>query len=216
MPTAALHEDFDGTQPNPKLVWWHEPTVPSAVTLERSALVLRTDAPTDFWQKTHYGFVADNGHFLAAEIAGDFVLSTRVRFTPVHQYDQAGLMVRVSPECWLKTSVEFEPDGPARLGAVVTNAGYSDWSTQDFPGPENALSLRIARVGADFTVSFALPDPTAAAASSPGAWTQIRLAHLLGAEAGAPVRGGLYACSPKGRGFVAEFEFLRVEGGSLC
>ena len=212
MPTTELHEDFDGPRPDPRLGWWHEPTGPAAVTLGRSALVLRADAPTDFWQKTHYGFVADNGHFLAAEIAGDFVLSTRVSFKPVHQYDQAGLMVRVSPECWLKTSVEFEPDGPARLGAVVTNAGYSDWSTQDFPGPENALSLRIERVGADFTVSFSLLDP---AVTSPGAWTQIRLAHLLGAEAGAPVRGGLYACSPKGRGFVAEFDYLRVEGGSV-
>lgn len=203
-----LHEDFDGPNHHPELEWLHEPASPDGVTQRGSALALRPDAPTDFWQKTHYGFVADDGHFLSAEVAGDFVLSTRVRFAPVHQYDQAGLMVRLSPECWLKTSVEFEPDGPARLGAVVTNAGYSDWSTQDFPGRENALSLRIVRAGADFTVFFAL-DP---APASPAAWTQIRLARLLGAEAGAAVRGGLYACSPKGRGFVAEFEYLRIEG----
>jgi hypothetical protein len=33
------------------------------------------DAPTDFWQRTHYGFRADNGHFLHREADGEFVLS---------------------------------------------------------------------------------------------------------------------------------------------
>ena len=52
-------------------------------------------AGTDFWQGTHYGFRVDNGHALLAEIGGDFALETRVRTQPVHQYDQAGLMVRL-------------------------------------------------------------------------------------------------------------------------
>ena len=213
MSTLFLHEDFDGLGLDPALRWLHEPPA-GHVALARSALVLRTDAPTDYWQKTHYDFVADNGHFLGAEVAQDFVLTTRVRFAPVHQYDQAGLMVRVSSECWLKTSVEFEPDDPARLGAVVTNAGYSDWSTQDFPGSsggqqENVVSFRIERAGPDYTVFFSLdPSDGSVGASS---WTQIRLARLLDAPAGTPVQAGLYACSPKGRGYVAEFEFLRIE-----
>jgi regulation of enolase protein 1 (concanavalin A-like superfamily) len=80
----------------------------------------------DFWQRTHYGFEADNGQILFAPVAGDFVLATQVRFHPVHQYDQAGLMVRVSPSGWLKTSAEYEPIGPSRLAAVVTNDTSSD------------------------------------------------------------------------------------------
>jgi regulation of enolase protein 1 (concanavalin A-like superfamily) len=96
-------------------------------------------------QKTHYGFGADNGHLLFKELTGDFVMTTQVRFHPVHPYDQAGLMVRVSPSCWLKTSVEYEPDSPSRLGAVVTNHAYSDWSTQDFPASGGVLGLRIHR-----------------------------------------------------------------------
>lgn len=35
-------------------------------------------------------------------------------------------MIRFSEDCWLKTSVEFESvKEPSRLGAVVTNHGYS-------------------------------------------------------------------------------------------
>src|SRR5689334_13843656 len=123
-----------------------------------SALVVRTAENTDFWQKTHYGFSADSGHFLWEPVSSDFRCTTTVTFRPVHQYDQAGLMVRVSESCWLKTSVEYEPDGPSRLGAVVTNSGYSDWSTQDFDRSVRRVSLRIDRTGPDYTVYFRTSD----------------------------------------------------------
>jgi uncharacterized protein len=171
----------------------------------RGALWLEPAGNTDFWRKTHYGFEVDNGHVLACDLPADraWTLSTHVRFTPVHQYDQAGLIVRVSPNCWLKTSVEFEPDGPSRLGAVVTNAGYSDWSTQDWPSERREVWLRVSRaVGGDYTVE----------ASSDGArWSRIRVAHLMDDDGAVPLRGGLYACSPKGAGFRAEFSELRLD-----
>jgi regulation of enolase protein 1 (concanavalin A-like superfamily) len=78
---------------------------------------------------------------------GDFVLSPFVRFHPVYPYDQAGLIVRLSAECWLKTSVEYEPDGPNRLGAVA---------------------LRVRREGADYSVEYA--------GNATTAWSQIRIA----------------------------------------
>lgn len=45
-------------------------------------LHVEPDAPTDFWQRTHYGFRVDNGHFLHADVTGDFVLGVRVCFRP--------------------------------------------------------------------------------------------------------------------------------------
>src|SRR3954454_20249140 len=129
MPERYLDESFTG----PGLHWelrWHCEPARWAVEAARHCLHVEPDGGTDFWQRTHYGFEADNGHFLFAPVAGDFVLTTKVRFHPAHQYDQAGLMVRVSPSCWLKASVEYEPAGSSRLGAVVTNYAYSDWSTQ--------------------------------------------------------------------------------------
>jgi regulation of enolase protein 1 (concanavalin A-like superfamily) len=130
------------------------------------------------------------------------VLTTHVRFHPVHQYDQAGLMVRLSPACWLKTSVEYEPDEPSRLGVVVTNRGFSDWSTQEFPAERDETWLRIRREAADYIVE----------ASADGArWQQLRMAHLHDDRPGLRIACGLYACSPKAAGFVAEFSVLRLE-----
>jgi regulation of enolase protein 1 (concanavalin A-like superfamily) len=131
MLTNHIDETFTGTEFHSQLRW-HFPPAKWSLDASRHCLRIEPDTGTDFWQRTHYGFEVDNGHCLFAPVAGDFVATTKVRFQPVHQYDQAGLMVRVSPSCWLKTSVEYEPVGPSRLGAVVTNHGYSDWSTQAF------------------------------------------------------------------------------------
>ncbi len=200
-----MRETFTEPTLNPALRWHCEPARWSVRPAEH-CLRIEPDAKTDFWQKTHYGFEVDHGHMLAADVAGDFVLTTHVRFRPAHQYDQAGLMVRVSPTCWLKTSVEYEPVGASRLGAVVTNAGYSDWSTQAFPGGAGEIWLRVRREAQDYVVD----------ASRDGrAWEQIRLAHLHDDRAGAPVAAGLYACSPRGAGFVAEFTYLTIDSGRL-
>jgi regulation of enolase protein 1 (concanavalin A-like superfamily) len=169
--------------------------------MPKVGLRLETCADTDFWQRTHYGLRADNGHVLGARFQADFTLSTHVRFHPVHQYDQAGLMVRVSSDCWLKTSVEYEPEGASRLGVVVTNGGFSDWSTQDVPATLREIHLRLRRTSGDYLVE----------GSQDGArWMQLRVAHLHEDEREAPLFAGLYACSPRGAGFVAEFSFLEL------
>src|SRR5919205_715903 len=105
---------------------WHNP--PPDWSPGRDGLVVRTAAGTDFWQGTHYGFRVDNGHLFAAEVEGDFVLETEVVAAPVHRYDQAGLMVRLSERCWLKTSVEAAtvPGGrwsQIRLGRLHEDEG---------------------------------------------------------------------------------------------
>lgn len=199
-----LHESFTGPDLHPQLRWHCEPARWS-VGMPRPCLRIEPEGGTDFWQRTHYGFEADNGHLLFTAVPGDFVLTSRVRFHPVHQYDQAGLMVRVSPSCWLKTSVEYEPTGPSRLGAVVTNYGYSDWSTQEFPPGPGEVWLRVRREGDDYLID----------GSQEGRrWVQIRLAHLHQGR-GQAVTSGLYACSPKGAGFVAEFTDLTIDSGRV-
>lgn len=206
MADQALNERFDGPSPSPRLRWHHEPTNwrcdPSSACLR-----IRTDAGTDFWQRTHYGFEVDNGHFLGLAATGDFVLTTRVRSRPVHQYDQAGLMVRLSPACWLKTSVEFEPEGANRLGAVVTNGQYSDWSTQPLAKEVSVVWFRVRAEGPDCVVESSLDGQR---------WEQIRMAHLHDRGAASSVSCGLYACSPKAAGYEAEFSFLSFEPGRLA
>ena len=183
------------------LAWRCEPARWSLDTAA-GGLRIEPDAETDFWQRTHYGFQVDNGHFLFAEVDGDFVLTTHASFRPVHQYDQAGLMVRLSADCWLKTSIEYEPGPTNRLGAVVTNAGYSDWSTQEVP------ERRRRRSGC----ASPAPAPTTWSSRRQTApqWTQLRLAHLHDDD-GARVSAGLYACSPKAAGYQADFAFLEIK-----
>ena len=198
MAETILNELFNGPALDARLRWLNPPP---AWGLESGRLVVRPAPQTDFWQQTHYGFRADNGHFLHLEIAGDFSVTTKVHFHPAHLYDQAGLMVRVGPSCWIKTSVECESQGPFKLGAVVTNHGHSDWSLQDFPRGRNQVRLRIRRKAEDFLVEWA--------SGAGESWRLLRVAYLH-ERADQPVKCGVYASSPKGGGFRAEFEFFRV------
>ncbi len=200
-PAVFLDERFAAQRLDSRLKWFNPPEE-ARLDSRRGVLVVSPRAETDFWQRTHYGFRADSGHFLGAEVAGDFAVTTEVRFHFEHQYDQAGLLVRATPDCWIKASVEYEPDGPPKLGAVVTNFGYSDWSFQDFSGVEAGLRLRMQRRMGDITVAYAR--------AGTSDWTLIRVAHLH-CEEPCPLLCGLYACSPKGAGFQAEFSFLRIE-----
>lgn len=199
MTTAELSEQFRGPGLDSRLHWLNEPTRWETTS---TGLQVWTDSPTDFWQRTHYGFQADSGHFLAADVDGDFLMECQVSFSPRHQYDQAGLMVRFSADCWLKCSVEYEPDGPSRLGCVVTNGGYSDWSTQDISAEVSQVSLQVRRAGPDFHAAYA---PAATVS-----WSQMRIAHLTQAEANSRAQCGIYACSPQGPGYSARFHSLTV------
>ncbi len=200
MTTARwLDERFDGVGFDPRLSW-HCP--PGRWQCGAGQLAVAPDSGTDFWQGTHYGFRNDNGHALLAEVAGDFILETRVSTAPEAQYDQAGLMVRLGADCWLKTSVEYEPGLPSRLGAVITNHGWSDWSTQDIePERGRDVAFRVTRHGSDYLVE---------AAVTGGGWSQLRLGRLQG-DRGGPVRAGLYACCPKAAGLVARFAHLTID-----
>lgn len=193
-PAMLLDERFLDAAVDPRLEWLHAPLRWAS----GAGLVVEPPGASDYWAKTAYGFEAANGPALVARAEGDFVLSTRVRLRPVHQYDQAGLLVYCSDACWLKTSVEYEAEGPSQLGAVVTNRGYSDWSLQDFPAGMDELELRVRMRGGDCLVEF----------RTGGAWKHLRVARL---EEWTSARVGVYACCPKEAGFRAEFQYLRVE-----
>jgi regulation of enolase protein 1 (concanavalin A-like superfamily) len=205
MQRNLIHETFASPVLHPALKWLNPPPAWEVDPLT-SRLVIHPASQTDFWQRTHYGFRVDNGHLLYTEVSGDAVITARIHSFPVHQFDQAGLMVRFSDECWLKTSVEFEPDGASHLGAVVTNYGYSDWSLQDFlRDGTRGYSLRVRCEREDYLVEYADEES--------GPWRLLRVAHLR-AQPALPGWAGVYACSPKGAGFRAEIEYLKIEASS--
>lgn len=217
MGSLTLYETFRSDTIHPDLKWYCQPNSWN-IKKENTGLIIEPNEMTDYWQKTHYGFAVDNGHFLYTEMDEDAIITTRVRSYPVHQYDQAGLMVRFSKDCWIKTSIEYEPNGPCKLGAVVTNHGYSDWSTQNYTQGPLDLYFRIRRESRDYIVEFleAEDDKTLSLSElMEREWNQLRIARLMEDIDGQVFQCGLYACSPQGRGFVAEFDFLSIEKGVL-
>lgn len=198
MAEQRLNETFDQPQLDPRLHWQSEPSR-WQLDPSRKCLQVWPDAESDFWQRTHYGFRSDNGHLLYLSANGDFELSTRLTMFPRNQYDQAGLMIWISPSCWIKTSIEYELEGTNQLGAVVTNSGYSDWSTQPIDRSINQIWLRMSVTGQDVIVRSSLEGEH---------WQQLRVAPLPERRQREAVRCGLYACSPKAAGFQVDFDRL--------
>ena len=181
---------------------WLNP--PKRLTLRQDGTMqVTTSQETDFWQRTHYGFQADNGHFLHTPVTGDFTFTCRVVYEPTSQYEQAGLMARYDANSWIKASVEAETNGPFRLGAVVTRDGYSDWSTQSTPPGRVERWFRIDRAANDFTVLT--HDGTRG-------WEQLRIAHLAPPSTtdASPIAVGVYCASPKSGDLLVQFSEIRL------
>lgn len=160
-------------------------------------LAMTTDAGTGFWRTTHYGYVRDNGHLFGRRVSGDFVAEVTVRGAYAEQYDQAGLMVRLDAERWVKAGVELL-DGRQHLSVVVTH-GVSDWSVLRLAEAPAAMSLRVTRSGDALQVE-SRPDGRL--------WSLHRLAFF---PAKLPVLVGPMACSPDGVGFDVSFSSFRVD-----
>ncbi len=174
--------------------WLNKPLTHS---LSGGLLTIRSNAKTDFWQRTHYGFKRDTGHCFLKTVSGDFSIHTMARFKPKSQFDQCGLMARIDSENWIKCSTEYENSELSRLGSVVTNLGYSDWATQEVSTEISSMWYRLSRSGNDVFIEH----------SSDGkVWQQMRVAHLHQLERSLDV--GIYACSPIGTGFICSFQHI--------
>lgn len=165
-------------------VWLNEP---ERWTAEADSLKIITDKGTDFWRETHYGFNRDSGHFLGFPTGGAFTASLRVQGDFQALYDQAGIMVRVDAEHWVKAGIELS-DGRAMLASVLTNE-QSDWATASYEHDagdfwvratvaNGVLRLQVSADGKYWPLMRLAPFP---AASS----------YLVGPMACTPERAGL-------------------------
>jgi uncharacterized protein len=165
--------------------------------LETGILEIVTGLETDFWRVTHYGFTRDNGHAYLERAADDFV--ARVKFSGEYEelYDQAGLMIRLDENNWIKTGIELEA-GKLCLSAVVTRE-FSDWSVIPIKTRPEAVWLRLERTGDAVRVDYALDGEH---------YEMLRLAYF---PPSVPVSIGPMACSPKRAGFKAQFTNFKLE-----
>jgi uncharacterized protein len=105
---------------------------PETWHLDEARLRVVTDAKSDFWRDTYYGFTRDSGHFFGCEVIGDFTAQLRVQARYEELYDQAGIMVRLDEKNWVKAGLE-KSDGQVLLSSVLT-IRRSDWATGIYDG----------------------------------------------------------------------------------
>ncbi len=172
--------------------WLNEPPEWDATD---DGLNLTTGDQGDFWRATHYGFIRDTGHFAGHRQDGDFTATVRFDADYEAQYDQAGLMVRVNEENWLKTGIEYF-DGHRHFSAVVTRE-FSDWSVVRW-SHDGPVWVRIVRKGTTYAI-HASPDGDD--------WTMVRLLYLPSEGA---VMVGPTACSPSRAGLSVRFTRLTL------
>lgn len=179
------------------LIWTREPKH-SEITEDK--IVIHTDAGTDLWQRTYYGFQNDNAPVLQLKTAEKyFSFTVKTEFDSKVQFDQCGVVMYLDSENWLKASIEYENERFQRLGSVVTNLGYSDWATTDIDAAVKTMWYRLSRRESDYCIEC----------STDGAeFHQMRICHLWkGAD---EVVFGVYACSPGQSSFQAVFTRMEV------
>lgn len=174
--------------------WYNQPFVSN---IENGIIHVTTDKNTDFWRKTHYGFIRDNGHFYYEEAKGNFVAEVKVSGEYKELYDQAGLMVRLDELNWLKCGIEFV-EGLQYVSAVVTRE-YSDWSVVPLPQSPPSIWMRIIRRGTATEVHYSLDGHK---------YNMLRMAYLTPIET---VSVGIMCASPEGKGFSSTFEGFTVK-----
>jgi hypothetical protein len=168
--------------------------------LSYAGLTVTSDANTDFWRTTHYGFVRDNGHALLHPVGPRFRLTTRFFGDYREQYDQAGLLLRLDERNWIKAGIEYV-DGEQLLSAVVTR-DVSDWSVVPLEavcGPVESITLEMSRVDDAVTIRYA------AEGGEPAAL--LRVAYF---PPEVPAEAGPMCASPDGAGFPIRFAELSL------
>jgi regulation of enolase protein 1 (concanavalin A-like superfamily) len=176
-----------------QMKWYNEPLTWHQKT---EFIHVNTGANTDFWQKTHYNFIRDNGNFYYQEVTGDFTVEVKVIGQYQALYDQAGLMIRENENTWLKSGIEYV-EGVQNVSAVVTR-DYSDWSVVPLSQPPVTLWLRVQRRSETIEVQYSLDGEN---------YQMLRLAYLTHTEM---VQVGLMCASPQGEGFSVVFEGFKI------
>ncbi len=186
------------TKWNPTLLKWTRE--PKHYTVTDNRIEILTQPHTDLWQRTYYHFRNDNAPLLLMETDETyFSFVVKTEFESKRRYDQCGVAVYLDSENWLKASIEYENETIQRLGAVVTNHGYSDWSTTDIDASVKSMWFRLSRREQDFCVEN----------STDGIlYHQMRICHLFHAAGRIPF--GIYACSPEDSSFKAAFTHMEI------
>ena len=177
-----------------KMQWFNEP---SQWEIKDKKLTLFATPQSDYWRIAHYGFTVDDAPFLYTTYGGEFEAKVKIAGDYRERYDQAGMMIRIDHENYIKTGIEYV-DGKYNLSAVVTHH-TSDWSVITLDRAVPFIWIKAIRRLDAVEIYYSFDDQT---------YTLMRIAWL---QDNTPVQVGLMAASPDGQGFQASFEHFQVK-----
>ena len=177
-----------------KMQWFNEP---SHWEINDKKLTLFATPQSDYWRIAHYGFTVDDAPFLYTTYGGEFEAKVKITGDYKVRYDQAGMMIRIDHENYIKTGIEYV-DGKYNLSAVVTHH-TSDWSVITLDRPVPFVWIKAVRRLDAVEIYYSFDDKD---------YTLMRIAWM---QDNTPVQVGLMAASPDGQGFQASFEHFQVK-----
>lgn len=177
-----------------KMNWFNEP---DSWETANGTLTMQVTPNTDYWRVSHYGFTVDDAPFYYAEYGGEFEAKVKVSGDYKVRFDQAGMMIRLDHENYIKAGIEYV-DGKYNISAVVTHK-TSDWSVIALDRPVEYIWIKAVRRKDAIEIFYSFDDKE---------YTMMRNAWM---EANCPVKIGMFAASPDGRGFKAIFTDFKVK-----
>lgn len=176
-----------------KMNWFNEP---DNWQINGGTLTMDVTPNSDYWRISHYGFTVDDAPFYYAEYGGEFEAKVKITGDYKVRFDQAGMMIRLDHENYIKTGIEFV-DGRYNLSTVVTHR-TSDWSVIALDRPVEHIWIKAVRRLDAVEIFYSFDDKE---------YHMMRNAWI---GANHPVRIGMFAACPDGNGFKASFSDFKV------
>lgn len=177
-----------------RMQWFNEP---ESWEIEGNRLTMDVTPQSDYWRISHYGFTVDDAPFLYTLRGGEFEVKVKISGDYRVRFDQAGLMLRIDKENYIKTGIEYV-DGKYNLSAVVTHT-TSDWSVIELEEPVEYVWIKAVRRLDAVEIFYSFDDEH---------YTMMRNCWL---EDNTPVMVGMMAACPDGDGFKATFEEFSIK-----
>lgn len=176
-----------------RMQWFNEP---ENWSVENDVLTMDVTPQSDYWRISHYGFTVDDAPFLYTLRGGEFEMKVKISGDYKVRFDQAGLMLRIDKENYIKTGIEFV-DGKYNLSTVVTHR-TSDWSVIELEKPVEYVWIKAVRRLDAVEIFYSFDDKE---------YTMMRNCWL---QDNTPVMVGMMAACPDGNGFKATFEGFKI------
>lgn len=177
-----------------KMTWYNEP---AKWAVSDGALLMEVTPKSDYWRISHYGFTVDDAPFYYATYGGEFEAKVKITGDYQARFDQAGLMVRIDHENYIKAGIEYV-GGKYNLSVVVTHT-TSDWSVITLDKPVESVWIKAVRRRDAVEVFYSFDGKE---------YVMMRNAWL---KDNTPVMVGMMGACPDGDGFNVRFDNFSVK-----